>query len=81
MKLIAAISKHLTDISYNEDVFWDAAPLYNNMRRNSGFTNDFEYVGSRKTKDPAAKKNHMRRITWFNPPYTKNVKTRVGHEF
>ena len=42
---------------------------------------DVEYVESRKAKDPVAKRNRLRRITWFNPQYSKKVKTRVGHEF
>ena len=43
--------------------------------------NDVEYVGSRKANDPVVKRNCVRRITWFNPPYSKNVKTRVRQEF
>ena len=80
-QLTAAISRCLTDISYGADVFREAAPLYKNALRDSGFMHDIEYVESRKAKDPAVKKNHVRRITWFNPPYSKNVKTRVDHEF
>ena len=42
---------------------------------------DVEYVDSRKAKDPVVKRDCVRRITWFNPQYSKNVKTRAGHEF
>ena len=80
-QLPAAISRRLTDISHDADVFRDAAPLYNNALRESGFTDEVEYAGSRKAEDPVVKRNRKRRITWFNPPYSKNVKTRVGHEF
>ena len=27
------------------------------------------------------RKNRKRNITWFNPPYSKNVKTRFGEKF
>ena len=30
---------------------------------------------------PGAGRNHQRNITWFNPPYSKNVKTNVGKHF
>ena len=56
-------------------------PLYNNALHDSGFMNDVEYMGSRLAKDPATKRNRVRRITWFNPPFSKNVITRVGHKF
>ena len=80
-QLTSAISRHLTDISHNADVFREAAPLYNNALRDSGFTKDAEYMESRKAKEPVAKRNRVRRITWFNPPYSKNTITRVGQKF
>ena len=80
-QLTSAISRRLTDISYDADVFREAAPLYNNALRDSGFTRDVEYAGSRKAKEPGVKRNRARRITWFNPPYSKNVITRVGQKF
>ena len=42
---------------------------------------EVEYIGSRKAKDPAVIKDCKSTNTWFNRPYSKNVKTRVGHEF
>ena len=79
-QLTPAISRRLTDISCDAEVFREAAPLYNNALRQSGFKEEVEYAGSRKANDPVVKAR-KRRITWFNPPYNKNVKTRVGHEF
>ena len=46
----------------------------------SRYTSKLEY-------DPEAAKgrdknaNRKRRITWFNPPYSQNVKTKVGEKF
>ena len=80
-QLPASISRRLTDISYDADVFQEAAPLYNNALKESGFEENVEYVGSRKTKEPVMKRKRARRITWFNPPYSKNVITRVGQKF
>ena len=36
-----------------------------------------EYNSNKKTKQ----KNRKRNIIWFNPPYSKNVVTKVGHYF
>ena len=77
-QLPAAISGRLTDISHDVDVFREAAPLYNNVLRESGFTKGIKYVGDKKNKEPVSKRNRARRGTWFNPPYSKNVITRVG---
>ena len=41
-QLPAAISRRLTDISHDVEVFHDAAPLYNQELRESGYTNDIE---------------------------------------
>ena len=54
--------------------------MYNNALQASGFTDEVEYV-ERKAKDPVVKRDRKRTITWFNPPFSKNVKTKVGHEF
>ena len=32
-------------------------------------------------KNPKIRKNRSRNITWFNPPFSLNVKTKIGKEF
>ena len=55
-------------------------PVYKDALAKSGYTYKLEY-------DPEAAKgrdknaNRKRRITWFNPPYSQNVKTKVGEKF
>ena len=73
--------RRLTDISCDEDVFREAAPLYNNALKESGFKEDVEYVECRKTKEPVTRRKRARRITWFNPPFSRNVLTSVGRKF
>ena len=80
-QLPTAISRRLTDISHDVDVFQEAAPLYNNALRESGYTENVEYVEGRKSEEPVSKRNRARRVTWFNPPYSKNIITRVGQKF
>ena len=80
-QLPAAISRRLTDISHDVEVFRDAAPLYNNALKESGYTENVEYVEGRKNIEPVSRRNRARKVTWFNPPYSKNVVTRVGQEF
>ena len=49
--------------------------------RESGYTNDVEYVEGRKNKEPVLKSKHARKVTCFNPPFSKNITTRVGQKF
>ena len=80
-QLPAAISRRLTDISNDADVFREAAPLYNNALKDSGFTANVEYVNRRKEQGPTPIKNRSRKVTWFNPLYSKNVTTRIEQRF
>ena len=43
---------------------------------------DIEFLPDETHTPPAShKKNRTRNITWFNPPFSKNVKTNVGKKF
>ena len=80
-QLPASISTRLTNISHDVDVLRDAAPSYNKALRDSGYTNDVEYLEGRNNKEPISKRKHVREVTRFNPPYSKNVTTKVGLNF
>ena len=80
-QLPTAISRRLTDISNDAEVFREAAPLYNNVLKDSGFTDNGEYAIRPKEQGPTTKKNRSRKVTWFNPQYSKNVTTRIGQRF
>ena len=77
--LPASISRRVSDISHDEDVFKTAAPFYDEALKKSGYEESLTYreknVGRRE------KKNRQRNVIWFNPPFSKNVQTNVGHTF
>ena len=76
----ASINKRISDISSNKQVFDDAAPIYRAALTNSGFPNAMEFF--EKTSEKVKKKrNRQRNITWFNPPYSKSVKTNIASKF
>lgn len=82
-QLPAAVSRRLTDISSDEETFSAAAPIYDDALRDSGFAESAQYISARKSppQRPRRKRNRPRRITWFNPPFSKNVATNVGQRF
>ena len=74
-----SISKRISAISHDKDVFDKAAPLYNNALKASGYSEVIEYCSDQTTQRTKQRRN--RNIIWFNPPYSKNVQTNIGGIF
>jgi hypothetical protein len=70
----------LSFISCIEEVLDKAVPVYRDALVKSGYTHKPEF-------DPEAatarnqNSNKKRKITWFNPPFSQNVTTKVGEKF
>jgi hypothetical protein len=71
-----AINKRLSEISSDEDCFNKAKPLYQDALNKSGYNYNLRYNDA-----PQTHKNRPMNITWFNPPYSRNVETNVGKRF
>ena len=84
-----AISKRLTSISCNENVFDRNIGIYHTAAlKNSGFDQTLTYDGQDEpTSDSVNEESNQtrkrkRNIIWYNPPYSMNVKTNnVGKIF
>ena len=76
--LPGAICRRLSDLSSDEHIFDQAAPLYQAALKSSGFTDALKYGNSEPGR---ARRNRARKIIWFNPPYSKNVSTNIGQRF
>ena len=70
------INKRLSDLSCNQEEFDKAKNMYEKALRNSGFKSNLHYEKQQRTR-----KNRNRKITWFNPPFNKNVRTNIGKIF
>ena len=70
------ISKRVADVSCDSDHFNKVASDYNTALRKSGFNENIKYSPSQ-----LKQRNRKRQITWFNPPYSTNLKTTVGKLF
>ena len=83
--LPAAISRRVSEISCNKEVFEKAKPDYQQALRASGYTEDLIYTVATENKNvnkkKNKKKNRKRKIIWFNPPYSKSVQTNIGKTF
>ena len=76
-----SIEKRLSETS-NKNVFNNAAKLYNDTVKESGFNYNLKYSKTPgNNAETETKKNRKRKIIWFNPPFSKNVKTNIGIVF
>ena len=63
--LPASISRQISDISYDEEIFKNASPAYVDTLKSSGYTEGITYLDKQPTKK---KRNRQRNVIWFNPP-------------
>lgn len=73
------VSKRISNNSANEDIFSEAAPYYNEALRKCGYNEPLIYCPDVPTNETT--RQRQRKCIWFNPPYSKNVKTNVGKTF
>ena len=74
-----AVTRRLSKISANEDVFKAAIPPYQNALNMSGYDYVMKYEETQATQKE--KKNRKRRIIWYNPPWSVNCSTKIGAKF
>ena len=74
------VNRRLCRISSNKEVFDAAKQPFQEALKKSGHTHVLEYSPTQER--PKKKKNtRSKPVTWFNPPFSLNVKSRVGQEF
>ena len=82
-----AISKRLTSISCNKNVFDRNFDIYQTALKNSGFdgtiiyNDQSEQANNANIEEANQARKLKRAIIWYNPPYSMNVKTNIGKTF
>ena len=76
---LSEIYWNLSEISSDEAVFNEAATPYQDALHNSGYKCKLEFKPPQRA--PSQRRNRSWNIIWFNPPYNKNVKSKIGREF
>ena len=61
------IEKRLSEISSSEEVFKEAAPIYEEALKKSGFNEKLNYQPHNQNR-----RRGRRKIIWFNPPFSAN---------
>ena len=75
-KIPHSINKRLSEISSDRECFNNTKTVYQEALNKSGFNYNLSYNGKQQSR-----KNRPRNILWYNPPFSKNVKTNVGKCF
>ena len=71
------IEKRLSMLSSNDRIFDAHKPMYEKALRDQGYKVDLKYQKPEKRK----KKNRPRKVIFFNPPFSKSVRTNVANLF
>ena len=74
----AGINKRLSSLSSDKASFDPAAPPYQKALDESGYHYSLHYEP---TTTAIRKNRQHNNILWYNPPFSKNVNTNIGHRF
>ena len=73
------ISRRLSNLSYDEEIFNNAKTPYQEALKSCGYEEDLVYTQNNITQ--TRRRNRKRNIIWFNPPYSKSVETNIARTF
>ena len=73
-ELPKSISKRLSDLSSNKEIFQKATPIYFEALKKSGFNEPLLFIPKTNTSDSIRKKQRKRKIIWFNPLFSLSVR-------
>ena len=78
-----AVNKRLSSISSSKEEFNKATPIFKEALAKTGYKAKLEFdpEATRKNKNKKIKKSPSRDVTWYNPPFSLNVQTKVGQKF
>ena len=73
------IEKRLSQLSSSEKIFNESAPFYEDKLHQSGYQQKLKYNPA--NTETHNNRNHKRNIIWFNPPFSRNVSTKINKCF
>ena len=75
-----SINQRLSSLSSHETSFRNSLPVYEDALKRSKYKARLSYSDPR-NKSQCCNSQRKRNIIWFNPPFSKNVKTNVAQRF
>ena len=71
------ISRRLSNLSYDEEIFNKAKIIYEKALKESGYNENLIFDKTNHDVE-IPRRNRKRNIIWYNPPFSKNVETNVA---
>ena len=76
-----SINKRLSQISSDKNSFNNTSAEYKRAIDSSGYNHKLQFDHPSLSTPASKPKSRKRKITWYNPPFSKNVKTNIGQSF
>jgi len=73
------IERRLSSISSSEKEFNEAKGMYQHALDRAGYNSEIKYM--KPDKKVKKRKTRRKEKIWYNPPFSKNVSTKIGKEF
>ena len=81
-QLPPSIKKRLPQLLSSKDIFYETAPYYEQRLASCGYNEKLTYQQQGENiENIKNRKNRKRNIIWFNPPYSKSLKTNISKYF
>ena len=71
-----SIEKRISTLSSNKTIFNESKEIYQKALKKSGYPQTLKYHPTNENVSNN-KRNRKRNVTWFNPPFSVNVKTKI----
>ena len=81
-QISSSINRRLSNLSSDEELFWSNIQSYGEALKKNGFPDELTYAEPKISEERNnEKRKRKRKIIWFNPSYSNNVKTNIGKIF
>ena len=77
-KIPRSIEARLSRLSSRKEIFENLKDYYEQRLRQCGYNEKLNYI---EQNNEINQKSRKRNVLWFNPPYSKSVKTKIGKLF
>ena len=78
-KLPSMIERRISELSATKEIFDSSKGYYEDALKKSGYDSKLNYAPPQ--QNLGRRRNRKRNIIWYNPPFSKNVKTKIAEEF
>ena len=76
-----AVNRRLSTLSSSQEMFNSVKEVFQEALEKSGYNHKLEYSPMTENPQASRKNNRGRQEIWFNPPYSTEVKTKIGAKF